>query len=258
MEELRHITGAPVSGPPGTRPKEPAMTYASATPAYPVHLTARPPERLSGALWLVKWLLILPHVIILIPLWVMFVLLTVVAFFAILFTGRFPRGIFELNVGVLRWSWRVGYYSYSALATDVYPPFTLAEVPDYPASFSVEYPERLSRGLVLVKWWLLALPHYVVVSLLTGPRIGYQTDEGTRYQSHIGLIGILVLVAAVVLAVRGVYQRHLYDLILGLNRWVYRVAGYVSLMTDAYPPFRLDQGPQDDQGAADAAPAGHP
>ncbi|HUX70051.1 MAG TPA: DUF4389 domain-containing protein, partial [Cellulomonadaceae bacterium] len=154
----------------------------------------------------------------------------------------------------LRWSWRVSYYAYSALATDVYPPFTLAEMPDYPASFSVEYPERLSRGLVLVKWWLLALPQYVVIGLLTGPQVGYETAQGTRYQGQIGLIGILVLVAAVLLAVRGTYPRHLYDLVVGLNRWVYRVTGYVSLMTDVYPPFRLDQGPEDRAAAVDTLP----
>ncbi|MHB1490070.1 MAG: DUF4389 domain-containing protein [Cellulomonas sp.] len=231
------------------------MTMPSAAPAdYPVHLAARPPERLSTGLWLVKWLLIIPHVIVLIPLWVVFVLLTVVAFVAILVTGRYPRGIFDFNVGVLRWTWRVSYYAYSALATDLYPPFTLAEMPDYPASLSVEYPERLSRGLVLVKWWLLALPQYVVIGLLTGPQVGYQTDQGTRYQGQIGLIGILVLVAAVLLAVRGTYPRHLYDLVLGLNRWVFRVTGYVCLMTDVYPPFRLDQGPEDRATAVDLTP----
>ncbi|WP_259308090.1 DUF4389 domain-containing protein [Cellulomonas sp. P24] len=184
-----------------------------------------------------------------------FVLLTMVAFVAILVTGRYPRGIFDLNVGVLRWAWRVGYYAYSALATDEYPPFTLAEQPSYPASLTVEYPERLSRGLVLVKWWLLAIPHYIVVGLLTGPQFSYETAQGTRYQGQIGLIGILVLVAAVLLAVRGTYPRNLYDLVLGLNRWVFRVAAYACLMTDVYPPFRLDQGPEDRVAAVGPAPA---
>jgi hypothetical protein len=119
-------------------------------------------------------------------------------------------------------------------------------VPDYPARLDVVYPEHLSRGLVLVKWWLLALPHYLVVGLLVGGGTWVAgRDDPWFGTASGGLIGLLVLVAAVVLTVTGRYPVALYDLLLGLNRWVYRVVAYAALMTDVYPPFRLDLGGQD-------------
>jgi hypothetical protein len=217
------------------------------TTPYPVRVDARLDPHLSRWLWLVKWVLTIPHYIVLIALWIAFAVLSVVAFFAILFTGRYPRPIFEFNVGVLRWGWRVSYYAYSALGTDRYPPFTLAEVPDYPAQLHVPYPQHLSRGLVLVKWWLLALPHLLIVGLLAGGGTWLAVNSDTDNYSWTGggLIGLLVFIAAIVLAVTGRYPRGLYDFILGLNRWVLRVAAYTALMTDVYPPFRLDTGGKD-------------
>ena len=161
-------------------------------PAYPVQLTGHLDDNLSRGLWLVKWLLAIPHYIVLVVLGFVFFFTTLFAFFAILFTGRYPRSLFNFNVGVLRWSWRVGFYSYSALGTDRYPPFSL-EPADYPAELNVVYPERLSRGLVLVKWWLLAIPHFFVLALIgTGWWLGWWEPHRSRWmvEGGFGLIGL--------------------------------------------------------------------
>ena len=213
--------------------------------AYPVRIEGELEPDLSRWLWVVKWFLAIPHYIVLAFLWLTLLVLSVVAFFAILVTGRYPRGIFDFNVGVLRWTWRVAFYSYGALGTDRYPPFTLDDVPDYPARLHVEYPESLSRGLVLVKWWLLAIPHYIIVGIfLGGGSYAASRVDGWfwSFGFQTGLIGILVLVAGIALVFIGAYPRGVFDLVLGLDRWVARVAAYVLLMRDEYPPFRLDQG----------------
>jgi hypothetical protein len=227
-------------------------------PTSPVRIEGRLDPELSRWLWLVKWLLAIPHYIALVFLWLTFLVLTVVAFFAILFTGRYPKGIFEFNLGVLRWTWRVGFYSYAALGTDRYPPFTLDEAPDYPATLDIAYPGELSRGLVLVKWWLLAIPHYVIVGIFLGGGGGYAASKAEDWAWSLGyetgLIGILVLFAGVALLFTTRYPRGMFDLTLGLDRWVARVVAYAGLMTDTYPPFRLDQGGDEKVRAAPEAP----
>ena len=220
------------------------MSEHAARSAYPLRVEGDLDDHLSRWLWLVKWVLLIPHFIVLIFLWFAFIVVTVVAFFAILFTGRHPRGMFDFKVGVMRWSWRVAFYSYSALGTDRYPPFSLDDDPGYPARLHVEYPQELSRGLVLVKWWLLALPHYLVVAVFAGGAWFAVNGAGndSAWSSGGGLIGLLVLIAAIVLLFTGRYPKPIFDFTMGMNRWCYRVGAYAALMTDAYPPFRLDMG----------------
>ncbi|RDI34330.1 DUF4389 domain-containing protein [Lentzea flaviverrucosa] len=215
----------------------------TAATGYPVHVRARLDPGLSRWLWLVKWFLAIPHYLVLAFLWLGFVVFSVVAFFAILFTGRYPRVLFDFNLGVLRWSWRVAYYTYGALATDRYPPFSLGTEPDYPATLDIAYPEHLSRGLVLVKWWLLAIPHYLIVGFFVGggSYVAYQTGQ-TVYNSGGGLVGLMALFAGVALLFTGRYPNGLFDFVLGMDRWALRVAAYAGLMTDTYPPFRFDSG----------------
>jgi hypothetical protein len=210
--------------------------------SYPARLNGDLAPALSPGLWLVKLLLLVPHIIALLFLWVAFAVLTVIALIAIIFTGRYPRGIFDFNLGVMRWTWRVGFYGYSVGGTDAYPPFTLGPVPEYPATLTVDHPEQLSRGLALVKWWLLAIPHYIVIAIFLGGGFGSTDMDNT---SNPSLIFILVLIALIGLLFTRNYIRSIFDLVMGLNRWVLRVVAYAALMTDAYPPFRLDQGGQD-------------
>jgi hypothetical protein len=206
---------------------------------YPIAVRATLDEPLSRWLWLIKWLLLIPHFIVLFLLGVAFLVVSVIAFFAILITGAYPPKLFEFNVGVLRWSWRVSYYGYSALGTDHYPPFTLDDVPDYPARLQISYPEQpLHRWLPLVKW-LLAVPHLLILGAFGGAAWTSGSDAG---RTGLSLIAVSVLIAGVALLFTGRYPTGLFNMLIGIHRWGYRVIAYVALMTDRYPPFRLDQG----------------
>ena len=190
-------------------PAERRPTGTSPVRASPVRVTARLDDPLSRGLWLVKWLLVVPHLIVLAFLWVAFGVLTVVAFVAILVTGRYPRSIFEFNLGVLRWSWRVALLQLRRAGHRPVPAVHPRRGPrlSRPPSTSPT-PSTSPAGLVLVKW-LLALPHYVIIAFFVGGGSyaacsrGYHTARWTSG----GLIGLLVLIAGIALLFTGRYPR---------------------------------------------------
>ena len=251
------------------------MTDNNDLQAYPLEIRGDLSPELSRWLWLVKWILAIPHFILLIFLSIAALVVWFIAWWAILFTTRYPRWMYDYIVGVMRWWWRVSFYCIYPLGTDRYPPFSLAPNDDYPADLYVEYPEQLSRIKVIFKWWLLAIPHYIVVTFFVGAGVllenafkeifigigvlEYGIAEGDKAGAElgqnlieigvsnlfigiifaIGLTGTLALFAMIRLLFKGNYPLDIFELIMGLERWGYRVFGYAALLYDDYPPFRL-------------------
>ena len=189
--------------------------------AYPVELTGEYSERVNRFLWLIKWILIIPHGIVLWLLSIPVIVTTPVAWLMIVITGRYPSFLWGYHLGLLRWYWRVNFYSYEAGNTDRYPPFSLRPSEGYPADLVIEYPERSSRLTALFRW-ILVIPHWII----------------TYFLNTIG--GLLTLFALVVGLFTGRYPRGLFDIIMGINRWRYRVSAYAWFLVDAYPPFSFD------------------
>jgi hypothetical protein len=215
----------------------------AATSVAPVRLSGRRDPELSRWLWLVKPILLIPHVILLALLWPALVLLTFVAWVAVWTSGRYPLAIQDFNAGVLRWSWRVAFYGFGALGTDRYPPFTLGAAPDYPAQLELARPREQTRWKAFLRP-VLALPQLIIVGLLVGAG-GWALGQPFDVLLGSGFITVLVAVAGVVLLFRGRYPSDVFDLVLGLNRWVARVAVYTLVLAEPYPPFRLDAGGED-------------
>ena len=193
----------------------------------PVTLEIEYPERLSRGILLLKsflgWIYVgIPHGIILSLLGLVVWVVSFIGFFAILFTGRYPRGLFNLVVGYLRWSARVVAY-YSVYMVDRYPPFSMDEDDSNLVVLQIEYPERLSRGLALLKlflgWLYVLVPHGIALFIYT----------------IIALFALFISWWAILFT--GRFPRGLFGLILGLLRWKLRVNAYLLFLRDEYPPF---------------------
>jgi hypothetical protein len=193
------------------------MTEVGAADAYPIRVDIQYPETLSRWLIFVKWLLVIPHLIILYFLQIAWGVVTLIALFAILFTTKYPEGLFKFAVGYRRWQLNVS--SYYLLLRDEYPPFSM-DPGQYPAVLDVDYPQELNRFLPLIKW-LLVIPSLIVVSVL-----------------FIAAFFVLI-VAWFAILFTGKFPRGMFDFVVGVLRWSERATGYAYLLTDKYPPFSL-------------------
>ncbi len=189
----------------------------AAAPGYPLRYDVEYPEELSRWLIFVKWLLVIPQYIIVYALGVAASLIGLIAFFAILFTKRYPRGLFDFVVNVNRWGANVG--AYYGLLRDEYPPFSW-EPGQYAVTYEVDYPDELNRWLPLIKW-LLAIPHVIVLMFL-----------------FVAVFVVYIIAFFAILFTKR-FPRGLFDFIVGVSRWNYRVSAYQGLLRDEYPPFSL-------------------
>jgi hypothetical protein len=195
----------------------------SAAGDYPVQVDAERQDEYNRFLPLVKWLLAIPHYLVLFFLFIGVLFAKIVAFFAVLFTGRYPEGIFTFVTGVLRWSWNV--QAYVLLLTDKYPPFALDPAPTYPAQLKIAYPaEGVNRWRPLVHW-LLIIPYAIVAGVLA------------RLAGIVAFIGVFVILFTKDL------PEGMFKLILVPHRWQYRATAYLLFMVTRYPPFAWDEPP---------------
>jgi hypothetical protein len=194
---------------------------------YPSNLYAQRQDKYNRWLPLVKWLLALPHYIVLAFLFLGVVLGGIGAFFAVLFTGRYPRGVFDYMVGVYGWAWRV--QAYAGLLRDEYPPFSLRPTEPYFAEVQIDYPEEgIARWRPLVQW-LLAIPYLFVANLLSF------------------VARALIIVAFFVILFTENFPEGLFNLYVGASRWGLRGYAYATFLTERYPPWDFDEltGPAD-------------
>ena len=200
-------------------PPPPPPSVAAAASDYPVRFDVDYPDRLSRWKIFVKWILAIPHFIIVYLLQAVASVLVLIAFFAILFTKKWPRGLFDFTVQIERWTSNVLAYAI-LLQRDEYPPFS-GEAGEYPLTLDVDYDDSLSRWLIFVKW-LLAIPHFIALAVL----------------QFIGFILVIIVFFAILFT--GRYPRGMFDFVVGVTRWHWRVYGYaILLFTDRYPPFSL-------------------
>ncbi|NEQ52305.1 MAG: DUF4389 domain-containing protein [Leptolyngbya sp. SIO3F4] len=176
--------------------------------------------------------IVLPHIFLLMFVGIAAQFIILIAFFAVLFTGSFPQSMFVFVEKYLRWNLRVNARLWNLC--DGYPAFGLDAEDEY-VRFEVEYPEKLSRGLALLKFFLggfyCALPHVFVLMF--------------RLIAN----AVLRIAAFWVVLFTGAYPESWHNFNVGTLRWVNRVNLYLLFMTDQYPPFTGMRLPEEEAAA---------
>jgi hypothetical protein len=195
-----------------------ATMVAAPADSYPIRVSVAYPDKLSRGLIFIKWLLAIPHFVILYFLQLAWQVVTFIAIFAILFTKKYPEGLFKFSVGYRRWN--LNNMAYVLLLRDEYPPFSL-DAGQYPAALEVDYPQDLNRWLPLIKW-LLVIPNIIVAAVVMIVAI------------------VLTFIAWFAILFTGKYPEGMFKFVVGALRWSERANGYATLFTDKYPPFSLE------------------
>ena len=204
---------------------------AGASVSYPVQLSIQRADRQSRLLGFplgiglaIRAILLIPHFIVLYALSLVLGVMYFIATFAILFTGRYPRGMFDFYVGIVRW--QINVYAYLLRLYDNYPPFALAQQAGYVVQFGVDYPEQSSRLLnlpfigIIIKM-IVAIPHLIILYVL--------------YLAAL----VVTFIGAFWILFTGAYPEGLHSFVVGVFRWAFRVQTYLLAGTDRYPPFSL-------------------
>ena len=191
------------------------MTAMAAS--YPVQLevdAAAPQNRLTIFFRLI---LVIPHIIVLYFLGLVQLVILVLAWFAIVFAGRFPADMLRFMIGVTHWNARAN--AYANLLTGRYPPFSLDPESDYPVRLIV--PEQVEGRNRLTTFFriILVIPHGIVLFFLSI------------------IVGPVSIAAWLVALVIGRVPKGLHGFLAGFNRWSARIDAYSSLLIDDYPPF---------------------
>ncbi len=191
------------------------LEWQPAFSKYPVRFDVQYPGKLSRLSTLFRLILVVPQLLIAYALSTVAGVITIIAWFAILFTGRYPPGLFNMVVGFNRWTANV--YAYLALLRDEYPPFSM-DPGHYPVVYEVDYPARLSRLLIFVKW-ILVFVHQFLIWVLTSIAV------------------LLLVISWFAILITGRYPRAFFDFNSGLMRWYLRVGAYTALLRDEFPPY---------------------